>query len=61
MAEPKVFYLLVCFECGDPERPLPILFGSAAERGKWAGEHARGTGHDRWRVKDETATEAGHG
>lgn len=56
MAEPKTFYLLVCLECGDPERPLPIPFGSPAERGKWAAEHTRGTGHDRWLVKDEPAS-----
>lgn len=51
---PEVFYLLVCLECGDPERPLPIPFGSPAERGKWAAAHTRGTGHDNWRVWDET-------
>lgn len=56
MAEPKVFYL-VCLECGDPERPLPIPFDSAAERGKWAAEHTRGTGHNRWWVKDKTVTD----
>jgi len=52
----KTFYLLVCLECGDPDRPLPIPFGSAAERGKWAAEHTRGTGHDRWIVMDEPAS-----
>lgn len=44
------FYLLTCLEC---EPPLPMPFGTAAERGKWAAEHTRGTGHDRWIVKDE--------
>lgn len=49
----EVFYLLVCRECGDPERPLPIPFESPAARGKWAAEHTQATGHDRWIVKDE--------
>jgi hypothetical protein len=49
----RMFYLLTCRECGGPERPLPIPFGSAAERGKWAAEHTRATGHSRWTVKDE--------
>jgi hypothetical protein len=48
----EVFYLLACRECGDPERPLVMPFGSAAERGRWASEHTRATGHDRWWVKD---------
>lgn len=49
----RTFCLLVCHECGDPERPLPIPFDSPAERGKWAAEHTRATGHDRWTVKNE--------
>jgi hypothetical protein len=52
LAEGKAFYLLACRECGDPEKPLIMPFGSAAERGKWASEHTQGTGHDRWWVKD---------
>lgn len=51
------FYLLVCRDCGDPDRPLPIPFESPAARGKWASEHTRATGHDRWIVKDETRAE----
>lgn len=51
--EADVFYLLCCFDCGDPERPLPMPFGSPAERGKWASEHTRATGHERWRVWTE--------
>jgi hypothetical protein len=43
-------YVLVCKEC-DPLLPMP--FASAAERGKWAAEHTRGTGHDKWFVRDE--------
>lgn len=50
------FYVLVCREC----RPvLPIPFESAEERGRWAAEHTRGTGHDQWFVKDvRTVSEA---
>jgi hypothetical protein len=48
---PGVFYLLVCRDCGDGTLVMP--FASAAERGKWAAEHTRGTGHDRWRVVDQ--------
>jgi hypothetical protein len=44
------FYLLVCRECGDGDLVMP--FGSPAERGKWAGAHTRGTGHDRWFVTE---------
>lgn len=47
-------YLLVCRECGDGEDALPIPFSSAAERGGWAAEHTRGTGHDKWWVHDIT-------
>jgi hypothetical protein len=57
------YYLLVCLECADPERTAsPIMpFGSAAERGKWASAHTRGTGHDRWWVKDDTTEGADDG
>jgi hypothetical protein len=44
------FYLLVCRECGNGDLVMP--FTSPAGRGKWAGEHTRGTGHDRWFVTD---------
>jgi|ERR1035441_3395655 hypothetical protein len=50
----RTFYLLACLECGSPERPLPMPFGDQAERGKWASEHTRGTGHDLWLVWEET-------
>jgi hypothetical protein len=49
----EVFYLLVCRECGDGEDALVMPFESAEARGKWAAAHTRGTGHDRWFVKDE--------
>lgn len=45
-----VFYLLVCRECGNGDLVMP--FTSQAERGKWAGAHTRGTGHDRWFVTE---------
>jgi hypothetical protein len=44
------FFLLVYRECGNGDLVMP--FGSPAERGKWAAAHTRGTGHDRWIVKD---------
>jgi hypothetical protein len=50
--EPRIFYVLVCREC-DPDDPLPMPFGSAAERGRWAAEHTAGTGHNRWIVLDQ--------
>jgi hypothetical protein len=46
----KMFYLLVCRECGNGDLVMP--FGSPAERGKWAGAHTRGTGHDLWFVTE---------
>lgn len=49
----EIFFLLVCRECGNPGKPLIMPFGSAADRGKWASEHTRATGHDRWWVQDE--------
>jgi len=44
------FYLLICRECGNGDLVMP--FGSPDERGKWAGAHTRGTGHDRWFVTE---------
>lgn len=49
----RVFYLLICRECGDGDLVMP--FGSAAERGKWAAGHTAGTGHGRWFVTESTA------
>jgi hypothetical protein len=46
-------FVLVCRECGNGDLVMP--FSSAAERGRWAAEHTRGTGHDRWFVKDVPA------
>jgi hypothetical protein len=54
-----IFYVLVCRQCGDPDRPLPMPFGSPAERGKWASEHTKATGHDRWFVLDQPAGSGG--
>lgn len=56
MPESGVFYLLVCRECGNGDLVMP--FGSQEERGKWAGAHTRGTGHDRWFVTDTAALRA---
>jgi len=39
-------------ECGNGDLVMP--FDSPAERGKWAGAHTRGTGHDRWFVTEST-------
>ena len=47
-----MFYLLACLDCGNPERPLVMPFGSAQERGHWAAGHTQAAGHDRWWVKD---------
>lgn len=48
-----IWYLLVCRECDQNERLLPQPFSSAADRGHWAAEHTRLTGHDRWLVLDQ--------
>lgn len=40
MASP-VTCLLLCRDCGDPSRALPMTFTSPAERGRWAGQHTR--------------------
>ena len=51
----ETFYVLVCRDCGNGDLPMP--FSSPAERGKWAAEHTRRTGHDRWFVTEETRHE----
>jgi hypothetical protein len=48
----ETFYLLVCRESGNGDLAMP--FDSAADRGKWAAGHTRGTGHDRWFVTEST-------
>jgi hypothetical protein len=58
-ASGKVFYVLICRECGDPDKPLPMPFESPAERGKWAAAHTAATGHDSWFVIDQTEDEPG--
>jgi hypothetical protein len=55
--EPRIFYVLVCRECGDGDLPMP--FDSPVARGRWASEHTKGTGHDRWFVVDQPAQEGG--
>lgn len=49
--DPSKFYVLVCRQCGDGDLSMP--FESAAARGRWASEHTKGTGHDRWFVEDQ--------
>jgi len=44
-----IWYLLLCRECATN---IPMIFGSASERGKWAAAHTKGTGHDKWVVLD---------
>lgn len=46
------WYVLFCREC-DGDDPLPIPFESAEARGRWASEHTKATGHDRWLVLDQ--------
>jgi hypothetical protein len=48
-----MFYVLACRECGSPEHPLPMPFGSPAERGRRASEHTAATGHGHWIVLDQ--------
>lgn len=43
-------FILVCRECGDGANGKPIYFESQEARGRWASEHARETGHERWLV-----------
>lgn len=45
-------FVLICREC-DPDLDAPMPFESAEDRGRWAGAHTRGTGHDRWVVVDQ--------
>ncbi len=55
------FFVLVCRQCGgDPDgnpptlkNMLPMPFSSPAERGHWASEHTKATGHDSWLVLDQ--------
>lgn len=46
-----MFYVLICRECGDD---LDIPFDSPEARGRWASEHTKATGHERWFVCDVT-------
>lgn len=51
---PEGACILICRICADepPHGPLVQPFASAAERGRWAGQHRRGTGHDAWFCAD---------
>jgi hypothetical protein len=55
-AIPGTFYILVCLDCGDGETLSPLVFETPAERGGWAAAHTRGTGHQRWIIKDQPRT-----
>lgn len=58
IAEPRTWYLLWCLECAPPDDlgnariGCEMPFPSAEDRGRWAGQHTRGTGHDQWHVID---------
>jgi len=52
----RVYYVLVCRDCGDGDQALPIPFETPQARGQWAAAHTRGTGHDRWLVLDQQRT-----
>lgn len=47
------WYVLYCRQCDEDSYPMAIPFASARERGQWATEHTKGTGHNRWIVVDE--------
>lgn len=44
LGEPRVFFLAVCRECNAGSRPIPMPFGTAEDRDRWAAGHAE-TGH----------------
>jgi Fe-S oxidoreductase len=45
------WYVLCCNVCdADCGLVTPIPFLSQRERGQWATEHTKGTGHDNWAV-----------
>jgi hypothetical protein len=48
-----IYYVLVCLECDGDGPVTPLPFESADARGRWASEHTKGTGHDRWVVTDQ--------
>lgn len=51
----EVWYVIICRECNDIEDPVVVVmpFESPEERGKWAADHRRSTGHNRWYVVDQ--------
>lgn len=56
------WFVAICRTCWPEAQLVPDVrlvgempFRSVAERGKWCGEHTRGTGHDSWLLL-ETAT-----
>lgn len=50
------FYLLVCRVCQEESgEPTIMPFETQEARGKWAGAHTRGTGHDQWWCATQSA------
>jgi hypothetical protein len=47
-ATPVTWHLLVCLDCTKAE-----VFDTPGERDGWQEAHTRGTGHQRWIVKDQ--------
>ena len=48
------FYVLCCRDCDEAaEHVLPMPFPTPEARGRWATEHTKATGHQRWFVDDE--------
>lgn len=50
---PRKWYVICCRDCDGEGEPLPMPFETPEARGRWAAEHKRGTGHDRWFVIDQ--------
>lgn len=48
----RTWYILVCRECS-PDLDMPMPFATPKERGEWASDHTRGTGHNNWLVLDQ--------
>lgn len=55
----RIYFVICCRDCDDAcgGEPTPIPFLTPEARGRWATEHKRGTGHDRWTVIDEPREE----
>jgi hypothetical protein len=52
----ETWYVILCRVCNpdlEDARNLWMPFETAEARGRWAAEHKRATGHDRWFVIDQ--------